>query len=104
MAGWVAKFLPSNDSQPKDTGPDTELENQAVSSTGVRGGRIVSFISGLLWSGDDTSVDSNSRGAEFHQESGREYQRSVFQEPNDTFDKSWEDVDMAELKSKVSRY
>ena len=89
--------MPSNDSQPKDT----ESENQTVSSTGVRGG-ITSFISGLLWSGDDTPVDSSWRGAEFHQDSGREHQQSVFQEPNDKFDKSWEDVDMAELKSKVS--
>jgi hypothetical protein len=86
MAGWVAKFLPSNDSQSKDT----ESENHTVSPTG--GGGIASFISGLLWSGDDTSVGRD-----------QEHQQISFQEPKDKVDKSWEDVDMAELKPKVSR-
>ena len=91
MAGWVANFLSSNDSQPKDT----ESENQATNSTG--GGGIASFISGLLWSGADTDTDSSS-----HESLQDSNQKSAFQEPNDKLDKSWEDVDMADLKPKVN--
>ena len=95
MAGWGARLLSFNDSQSKDT----KSEGQPVSSTG--GGGITSFISGLLWSGDDTSVDSNSHEPQ-RRDSGKEYRQSTFQEPKDTLDKSWEDVDMAELKPKVN--
>ena len=97
MAGWVAKyFLP--DAEGKDTS-----ENQASIPAGTVDS-VTSYFSGFFSPrAVDASVDSRSHKSVQGRESRNDHQDSE-QEDNETnLDKSWEDVDMAELKPKVKR-